>query len=210
MITLQPSILQGLKILKLNSMLPDFQEDIKQCLEVLRKGGIILYPTDTIWGIGCDATNSNAVKRIYALKQREDQKSMLVLLENPNLIVSYIDEMPEVAWELIEFSEKPTTIIYDKAKNLPSNLVADDRSIGIRITREAFTCELIKRFRKPVVSTSANISGHNSPTIFKEISEEIITNVDYVVKYRQDDTTKSKPSTIIKLGSSGLFKIIRE
>jgi L-threonylcarbamoyladenylate synthase len=191
-------------------MLPDFHEDIKQTLETLQKGGIILYPTDTIWGIGCDATNSTAVKKIYNLKQREDHKSMLVLLENPNTIPSYIAEMPEVAWDLIECSEKPTTIIYDNAKNLAPNLVAEDGSIGIRITREAYTSELIRRFRKPIVSTSANISGLPSPAFFDEISEEIKAGVDYVVKYRQDDFSDFKPSTIIKLGNSGLFKIIRK
>ncbi|MBN1926153.1 MAG: threonylcarbamoyl-AMP synthase [Prolixibacteraceae bacterium] len=191
-------------------MLSDFQEDLKNCLDILRGGGIILYPTDTIWGLGCDATNSIAVNKIYKLKQREDHKSMLVLLENPNMIASYIDEMPEVAWDLIEFSEKPTTIIYDKAKNLATNLIASDGSIGIRVTREAFSSQLIKRFRKPLVSTSANISGKPSPAFFREISEEVIGNVDYVVKYRQDDISKTKPSTIIKLGNLGLFKIIRE
>jgi len=188
----------------------DFQDDIVKALEVLKKGGIILYPTDTIWGIGCDATNFDAVKRVYELKQREDSKSMLVLLENPNMILSYIDEMPEVAWDLIDFAEKPTTIIYDKAKNLPSNLVAADGSIGIRITKEVFTQQLIQRFRKPIVSTSANISGQPSPGNFGEISEEIKSKVDYVVGYRQNETSNPAPSSIIKLGCSGLIKIIRE
>jgi len=185
-------------------------DDIVNALEILRKGGVILYPTDTIWGIGCDATNSDAVKRVYEIKQREDSKSMLVLLENPNLILSYIDEMPDVAWDLIEFAEKPTTIIYDKAKNLPLNLVADDGSIGIRITKEAFTQQLIQRFRKPLVSTSANISGQSSPGNFREISEEIKSKVDYIVGYRQNEKTSPEPSSIIKLGSSGLIKILRK
>ncbi len=191
-------------------MLPDFQEDLKNCLDILRDGGIILYPTDTIWGIGCDATNTNAVKKIYELKQREDHKSMLVLLENPNMIPSYIAEMPEVAWDLIDYAEKPTTIIYDNAKNLAANLPAPDGSIGIRITREAFTSELIRRFRKPIVSTSANISGQTSPAFFDEIGEAIKAGVDYVVNYRQDDFSEAQPSTIIKLGKSGLFNIIRK
>ena len=169
-----------------------------------------MYPTDTIWGIGCDATNHNAVNRVYEIKQREDSKSMLVLLENPNLILSYIDEMPDVAWDLIEFAEKPTTIIYDKAKNLPVNLIANDGSIGIRITKEPFTQQLIQRFRKPIVSTSANISGQPSPANFSEISEEIKSKVDYVVRYRQDEKTNPEPSSIIKLGSSGLIKILRK
>lgn len=188
----------------------DFKEDITNALETLRKGGIILYPTDTIWGIGCDATNHSAVKRVYDIKQREDSKSMLVLLENPNLILSYIEEMPEVAWDLIEFAAKPTTIIYDRAKNLALNLIADDGSIGIRITREAFTMQLIQRFRRPIVSTSANISGQPSPLNFYSISDDIKSKVDYIVKYRQEETQTPPPSSIIKLGVSGLIKIIRE
>ncbi len=187
-----------------------FDEDVVNALKVLKDGGIILYPTDTIWGIGCDATNAEAVKRVYEIKQREDSKSMLVLLENPNFILSYIDEMPEVAWDLIEFAVKPTTIIYDKAKNLPKNLIAEDGSIGIRITKEAFTTKLLQRFRKPLVSTSANISGQSSPQNFSEISEEIKSKADYIVKYRQDEATNPAPSSIIKLGVSGLIKIIRE
>ena len=188
----------------------DFREDIQNALEVLRKGGLILYPTDTIWGIGCDATNAAAVKRVYELKQREDSKSMLVLMENPNLILGYIEEMPEVAWDLIDFAEKPTTIIYDNAKNLARNLIAEDGSIGIRITKEAFTQDLIRRFRKPLVSTSANISGQPSPGNFNEISEAIKSKVDYVVKYRQHEKTNPAPSSIIKLGTSGLIEIIRK
>jgi len=188
----------------------DFREDITNALNTLRKGGLILYPTDTIWGIGCDATNAEAVKRVYEIKQREDTKSMLVLLENPNLILSYIEEMPEVAWDLIEFAEKPTTIIYDKARNLAKNLIAEDGSIGIRITKEAFSQQLIQRFRKPLVSTSANISGQPSPQNFDTISEEIKSKVDYVVNYRQEEVSNAAPSTIIKLGVSGLIQIIRK
>jgi len=191
-------------------MMDEFIDDITNALEILKKGGIILYPTDTIWGIGCDATNFEAVKRVYEIKQREDSKSMLVLLENPNLILSYIDEIPDVAWDLIEFSEKPTTIIYDKAKNMPVNLIAEDGSIGIRVTKEVFTQQLIKKFRKPIVSTSANISGQPSPRNFSEISEEIKSKVDYIVEYRQNEKKNPEPSSIIKLGSSGLIKILRK
>jgi L-threonylcarbamoyladenylate synthase len=188
----------------------DFSEDIQQALEVLRDGGVILYPTDTIWGIGCDATNSEAVKKVYQLKQREDSKSMLILLENPNNILSYVNKMPDVAFDLIDFSEKPMTIIYDSAKNLPTNLIAEDGSIGVRITFEPFTQRLIQRFRKPLVSTSANISGQPSPLNFGDISKEIKSKVDYIVKYRQDDMSTPEASSIIKLGSSGLVKIIRK
>jgi L-threonylcarbamoyladenylate synthase len=191
-------------------MMDEYIDDITNALETLKKGGTILYPTDTIWGIGCDATNFNAVKKVYEIKKREDSKSMLVLLENPNLILSYIDEMPDVAWDLIEFAEKPTTIIYDKAKNLPVNLIAEDGSIGIRITKEVFLQQLIKRFRKPIVSTSANISGQPSPGNFSEISDEIKSKVDYIVGYRQNEKSNPEPSSIIKLGSSGLIRILRK
>jgi L-threonylcarbamoyladenylate synthase len=191
-------------------MITSFTEDITKAVEVLRSGGIILYPTDTIWGIGCDATNPAAVKRIFEIKQRQDTQSMLVLMENPNLLNSYITEVPEIAWELIEVTDTPLTIIYPGAKNLATNLLAQDGSIGIRITNEAFTQQLIQRFRKPVVSTSANISGQKTPQNFSEISDEIKKLVDYVVVFRQDDLSRSNPSGIIKLGVGGQIEIIRK
>jgi L-threonylcarbamoyladenylate synthase len=184
--------------------------DIDKSLEVLNAGGIILYPTDTIWGIGCDATNEKAVERIYQIKKRCDQKSMLVLLDNPNKIPSYIDEMPEIAWDLIDFSETPLTIIYSGAKNLAPNLIAPNGSIGIRISKDEFNQRLIQKFRKPIVSTSANISGNSSPQKFDDIDFEIIDSVDYVVKWKQDDLTKSQASSIIKLGTTGEIQIIRK
>lgn len=187
-----------------------FVEDLVKAVEVLRSGGIILYPTDTIWGVGCDATNPVAVRRIYEIKQRQDTKSMLILMENPNLLNSYIAEVPEIAWELIEVADSPLTIIYPGAKNLAANLLALDGSVGIRITTEAFTQQLIQRFRKPLVSTSANISGQKSPLNFAEISDEIKKSVDYIVKFRQDDLTRSNPSGIIKLGVGGQIEIIRK
>lgn len=186
------------------------QEDIKNALEVLQKGGVILYPTDTIWGIGCDATNEAAVKRVYEIKKRADSKSMLVLLENVNFIERYIVEVPEIAYSLIEVNDKPMTIIYPGAKNLAQNLIAEDGSIGIRITEESFTRNLIQRFRKPIVSTSANISGEAPPATYAEVSDEIKNAVDYVVQYRQDDLNPATPSSIIKLGVGGEIKIIRE
>ncbi len=185
-------------------------EDIKKALEVLKNGGIILYPTDTIWGIGCDATNEDAVQRIYQLKKRADCKSMLVLMENPALLDRYIDEVPEIAWDLIDVSTTPLTVIYPGAKNLAKNLVAEDGSIGIRFTKEAFTSQLLQRFRRPIVSTSANFSGENSPAVFAEISEEIQKQVDYIVEYRQNDNTPAHPSSIIKLGAGGQIEIIRK
>jgi L-threonylcarbamoyladenylate synthase len=184
--------------------------DIDKSIEILSAGGVILYPTDTIWGIGCDATNEKAVERIYRIKQRCDQKSMLVLLDNPNKIPSYINEMPELAWDLIELSDKPLTIIYSGAKNLAPNLIAPDGSIGIRISNNEFNQKLIQKFKKPLVSTSANISGSSSPLYFDDINQEIIDAVDYVVEWKQDDFTKSQPSSIIKLGITGEIQIIRK
>ena len=186
------------------------EEDIKKACEMLSKGGIIVYPTDTIWGIGCDATNEEAVKKIYAIKQRADSKSMLVLLDSSAKLDYYISDFPDIALELIELSDKPLTIIYSGAKNLASNLIAEDGSIGIRITQESFSKELCRRFKKPIVSTSANISGKPSPANFSEIESAITGTADYVVNYRRNDLTKSKPSSIIKLDTGGVVKIIRE
>ncbi len=185
-------------------------DDIKAAIAVLQKGGIILYPTDTIWGLGCDAGNEDAVQRIYTIKNRVDSKSMLVLMENPALIERYVDEVPDVAYDLIELTDKPLTIIFDGAKNLAKNLIAADGSIGIRITSEAFSSELIRRFKRPIVSTSANISGDPSPARFSDIDQKIIDSVDFVVKFRQDEIQKAVPSSIMKLGRGGEIKIIRE
>lgn len=184
-------------------------DDIKAAIAILQKGGVILYPTDTIWGLGCDACNEEAVKRIYTIKNRIDSKSMLVLMENAALLDRYVDEIPEIAFDLIELTDKPLTIIFDGAKNLAKNLITEDGSIGIRITTEAFSSELIRRFKRPIVSTSANISGKPSPACFEEIDQEIIGAVDYVVKYRQNDLQKAVPSGIMKLGKGGEIKIIR-
>jgi L-threonylcarbamoyladenylate synthase len=186
------------------------KEDILNAYQTLKSGGIILYPTDTIWGLGCDATNEEAVAKIYAIKKRDDSKSMLVLMNNINSIHSYIDKVPEIALDIAEIAEKPTTIIYPGAKNLAKNLVADDGTIGIRLTKELFTNKLIDKFRKPIVSTSANVSGENSPVNYKDISEEIKKSVDYIVKYKQDENVKSQPSSIIKVGLSNEIKVIRK
>lgn len=185
-------------------------DDIKKALEVLKSGGVILYPTDTIWGLGCDATNEIAVQRIYQIKKRADSKSMLVLMDNPALLDRYVNEVPEIAWDLVDVATTPLTVIYPGAKNLAKNLVADDGSIGIRFTKEAFTSQLLQRFRRPIVSTSANISGEKSPAVFAEIAEEIKNQVDYVVEYRQNDSTQAQPSSIIKLGPGGQIEIIRK
>lgn len=185
-------------------------EEIRKACEILNAGGIILYPTDTIWGIGCDATNEDAVRKVFELKRREDSKAMIVLLDSEAKLPYYVKDVPEISWDLIEVSEKPLTIIYDDARNVASNLIAEDGSLAIRITKEKFSNELCKRFRKALVSTSANISGSLSPLNFTEISDEIKQNVDYVVNYRQEENVKFKPSSIIKLSSNGQIKIIRE
>lgn len=190
-------------------MTEKLKEEIRKACEVLKNGGIILYPTDTIWGIGCDATNEEAVKRIYQIKQREDSKSMLVLLDDAGKIASYAD-VPNIALDLIEVSDKPTTIIYPNAHNLARNLIAPDKTIGIRITNEEFSKSLIFRFHKPIVSTSANISGEPSPQNFDDISEEIRNAVDHIVDFRQKEHKKSAPSSIIKIGMGGEIQIIRK
>ena len=176
----------------------------------MREGGVILYPTDTIWGIGCDATNEDAVRRVYEIKQRQDSKAMLVLVESSVKVDFYVRDVPEVAWDLIDLADKPLTIIYSGARNLAANLLAEDGSVGIRVTNEDFSKRLCQQFRKAIVSTSANISGQPSPKNFSEISEEVKSAVDYIVGYRQEEISNPKPSSIIKLDKGGVIKIIRE
>lgn len=176
----------------------------------MNEGGIILYPTDTIWGIGCDATNEDAVRRVYEIKQRQDSKAMLVLVDSSVKVDFYVRDVPEVAWDLIDLADKPLTIIYSGARNLAANLLAEDGSVGIRVTNEDFSKRLCQQFRKAIVSTSANISGQPSPKNFSEISEEVKSAVDYIVGYRQEEISNPKPSSIIKLDKGGVIKIIRE
>ena len=176
----------------------------------MREGGEILYPTDTIWGIGCDATNEDAVRRVYEIKQRQDSKAMLVLVDSSVKVDFYVRDVPEVAWDLIDLADKPLTIIYSGARNLAANLLAEDGSVGIRVTNEDFSKRLCQQFRKAIVSTSANISGQPSPKNFSEISEEVKSAVDYIVGYRQEEMSNPKPSSIIKLDKGGVIKIIRE
>ena len=182
------------------------RDEIKKACEVMQKGGVILYPTDTVWGIGCDATNEEAVKRVFEIKKRADSKAMLVLVDSEAKVEFYVDDVPTVAWDLT----KPLTIKYDGARNLASNLIAEDGSVGIRVTTETFSKELCFRFRKAIVSTSANISGEPAPAVFSEISDEIKNAVDYVVDFRREETGHPKPSSIIKLGRGGVVKVIRE
>lgn len=186
------------------------KDEIKRACEVLQQGGIILYPTDTIWGIGCDATNAEAVKKVYDIKKREDSKSMLVLIDSSSKLNFYVDTVPEIAYDLIDVSDKPLTIIYSGAKHLADNLIAPDGSIGIRITNEEFSNTLCRTFRKAIVSTSANVSGDPAPAIFSEINNEIIKEVDYVVNFRREEQKRSQASGIIKVEEGGIIKIIRK
>lgn len=186
------------------------EEEIKKSIEVLRKGGTILYPTDTIWGIGCDATNPEAVKKIFEIKKREESRSMIILVCNENMLMKFIRNIPEVAWELIEASDKPLTIIYDNAYGIAGNALASDGSIAVRICKDEFCNKLIYKFGKPIISTSANISGEKAPENFHGVSENIKSGVDYIVDYRQDEFISAKPSSIVKLSNSGEIMIIRK
>lgn len=185
-------------------------EDIQTAVQTLRQGGLILYPTDTIWGIGCDASNEEAVRRIFQLKRREDSKAMICLVDSANRMQRYVRGVPDVAWDLIEFADKPLTLILDGATGLAPSLIAEDGSVGLRVTKENISHELCYRFQKAIVSTSANISGEPSPACFAEISDEIKQGVDFVMLSRQNDTSKSKPSQIIKIGFDGQIRIIRK
>ena len=188
----------------------DFKEDIKCALKTLREGGIILYPTDTIWGIGCDATDENAVENIFRIKQRKESKSLIILVNGDIMLQRYVRNIPDIVFELIGVSDKPLTIIYPEGKNLAPGVCSEDGSIGIRICTDDFCSELISQFRKPIVSTSANISGSQSPSNFSEIEENIINSVSYVVKYRQNDMQKYPPSPILRIENDGVIKIIRK
>ena len=189
--------------------LSEYRDDIRQAVEVLNRGGIILYPTDTIWGIGCDATNAEAVKRVFEIKQREDAKALITLVDSEAKVQAYVREMPDVAWDLMEVADSPLTIIYDGARNLAPNLLAEDGSVGIRVTHETFSNYLCLRFKRPIVATSANLSGQPSPRCFADIAPEIVAAVDYVCTSRRQETVCPCPSHIIKLGVGGEVKVIR-
>ena len=188
------------------------KSDLQAALKVLREGGVILYPTDTVWGIGCDATNADAVARVYEIKKRADSKAMLVLLDGAGKLQGYMEKVPETAWMLLEANEgqRPMTIIYPQAKNLAPNLLADDGSVGIRITEEPFSKALCEQLRRPLVSTSANISGEPAAKLFSEISLEILEAVDYVCLFRRDDNSPAQPSSIIKIDDKERINIIRK
>jgi len=187
----------------------DLNQEILNAYEVIKEGGIILYPTDTVWGIGCDATNPEAVAKIYKLKQRAETQSMICLMNGEKMMYNVFAAIPEVAWQILDLSEKPTTLILDKPRNVAPNLIAPDNTLAIRIVKEPFCFKLLERMKKPLVSTSANISGQPTPKSFKEISPEIIKGVDYVVNLHHEKITSS-PSTIIKLSLDNQVKVIRK
>ena len=187
-----------------------FNKDIREALITLRNGGIILYPTDTVWGLGCDATNSFAVDKIFKIKARSLNKSLLILVDGEQMLERYVKEIPEIVFELTRVSDSPLTIIYPEGKNLAKGVCSEDGSIGIRICNDDFCSELINRFRRPIVSTSANFSGKPAPENFSQIDKSVIDAVDFVVKYRQDDLRKSSSSPVIQVKSNGTIRIIRK
>lgn len=187
-----------------------FDEDISAALSALKSNGVILYPTDTIWGIGCDATSQVAVEKIFRIKSRDEYKSLLILVNSQQMLERYVHDIPEAAYELNAVTDDPLTIIYPKGKNLAKGVCSDDGSVGIRICHDEYCNMLITRLRKPIVSTSANLSGKPAPQSFSDIEESIINSVDYVVKYRQDDMRKNSASPVIKFNSDGTIRIIRK
>ncbi len=183
--------------------------DLKNALDVLRKGGVILYPTDTIWGIGCDATNAEAVARVYKIKQREESKALICLVDNPDRMQRYFRQIPDVAWDMADYATSPLTLILDGANGVAPNLIAEDGSLGIRVTHEEFSRQLCYKFQKPIVSTSANISGMPSPKRFADISEDIKSQVDYIVQFRRGEKAPKEASKIVKIKLDGEVKVIR-
>jgi L-threonylcarbamoyladenylate synthase len=185
------------------------KEEIENALLILKKGGLILYPTDTVWGIGCDATNPDAVDKVFKLKQRSDEKSLICLVHDFKMLNEYVENVPEVAYDILKYAKKPTTIIYDDPIRVAENIIAEDNSLAIRVTKDEFCKKLIQRFRRPLVSTSANISGEKTPQSYAEIDPLILEGVDYVVNLHHEKKS-GKPSAIIKLKNDGSVKVIRK
>ncbi|MCH5246983.1 MAG: threonylcarbamoyl-AMP synthase [Muribaculaceae bacterium] len=185
------------------------KDDIAKAADVLEKGGTILYPTDTVWGIGCDATNPDAVKKVFEIKKRSDNKALITLVPEESWIERYINDVPEIAWQLIEVADKPLTLVLDNARFIAPNLLGTDGSVGIRVCKEIYASSLCRKIKRPIVSTSANISGEPTPATFAQISKDILDAVDYVAMWRRADTRNVEPSSVIKLGPGGLFKILR-
>lgn len=185
-------------------------KEILRCMETLKAGGTILYPTDTIWGIGCDATNEEAIKKVFKIKKRDESQSLIILLEAPEKLNKYVKAVPEQAWDLIEYCEKPLTIVYPGAVNLAKKVISDDGTVAIRIVKNDFCIELLRKFGKPLVSTSANITGENAPLSFGDISPGILSQVDYVVNLPSEKNKTGKPSTIIKVELNGTIRFLRK
>lgn len=186
------------------------KDDIEAAVACMRQGGVILYPTDTVWGIGCDATRTDAVQRIFEIKRRAESKALIALVNSRDMLERYVESLPDVAWELMSLSERPITAVLDGACGLSAAMTGADGTVGIRLTAEAYSSGLCRRLRRPVVSTSANISGQPSPAIFSEISRDIIDAVDYVASYRRDDTSRSRPSAVVRIASDLTVKILRQ
>ncbi len=191
-------------------MKSEYGDDIMNALRVLRSGGVILYPTDTVWGLGCDATSALAVRKIFDIKQRDDGKSLIILVNSVSMLERYVADPPEVALQMAEWSQKPLTIVYDRGRSLAEGVASADGSVGVRICSDPFCDELITAFRKPIVSTSANISGTDAPAVFDEISQEVVRAADYVCLYRQNDRSRFSASSVIKVSANGAVKILRE
>ncbi|MCM1483161.1 MAG: Sua5/YciO/YrdC/YwlC family protein [Muribaculaceae bacterium] len=185
-------------------------EDIAAAVECMRRGGVILYPTDTVWGLGCDATRPDAVKRIFEIKQRACGKALIALVSSRGMLERCVDELPEVAWDMMSLSERPLTVVLDGARGLAADMIAPDGSVGMRLTREAYSSGLCRALRRPVVSTSANVSTHPAPAVFSDIDPAILSAVDYVATYRRDDYTRSLPSAVVKIGSDLTVKVLRK
>lgn len=190
-------------------MIGEYGDDIKNALKVLRAGGVILYPTDTVWGLGCDATNAEAVRKVYAIKNREDSKSLIILVNSVDMLSRYVYNPPDVALQMAELTDRPLTIVYDRGRSLAEGVTSTDGSVGVRLCNDPFCDDLIMALRKPLVSTSANISGEDAPVLFDEISEEIKAAVDYVCLWRQDDRSRAKASSVIRVSGNGVVKILR-
>jgi len=188
----------------------DYIQDIDRAIAVLKKGGLILYPTDTVWGIGCDATDPKAVAKVYALKKRDDSKALITLVGSETALERTVSDVPDVAWQLIEAADRPITIVYDRGTGVADNLLAPDGSLAVRLTREEFSGELCRRFRRPLVSTSANVSGKPTARCFSEISKEVVDGVDYVCESRRSEGPSANPSMVIKISAGGQFKILRK
>ncbi len=184
------------------------RQEVNKTFNILKKGGIILYPTDTVWGIGCDASNAEAIEKIYRLKNRSESKSMICLVSDFKMLNQYIEEVPEVAYDILKFAKKPTTIVYDRPLHVAENIINDDNSLAIRVVRDPFCNQLIKKLKRPLVSTSANISGDKAPGNFQEISKPILEGVDYIVNLQQSKRSVT-PSSVIKISNDGTVKVIR-